>query len=359
MAVDLMTLLSNPLFMAGLGIIGANRPGVGPGQAIGSGAMQGLLNAAAYQASREDRLDQQRQRMLQDSKLKMQMRQMEAEQARREQLAAMAPGFAETVAGYPAVGLPTPEQEMQARMYSDLFATDPGLMSDLIKQRLQPSGLERELRTLGIKPGTPEAYAYATRPSSTTRVNVTNLPEGYQPLTSTVQTQAQKDLMSTRDELATLDQIIGGFDPSFLTYQGQVAQQGKVVLDKLGMLPQDWEAGVQQHDIFVSSISDWFNQYRVKITGAAAAIAEIERLRQATINPDNSPAQFLGRVKALRDKMQRVEAAREEALGMGLRVGTKAFGAYVDARSGVVNEEGKADTPTAPADQVIDWNSGR
>lgn len=79
------------------------------------------------------------------------------------------------------------------------------------------------------------------------------------------------------------------------TYQGKLLNWGLEKMDKAGIgnPASDWgEKRLQQATRFKQGIEQIFNQYRKEITGAAASVQELERLKEAMMNADLSPTQF-------------------------------------------------------------------
>ena len=69
---------------------------------------------------------------------------------------------------------------------------------------------------------------------------------------------------------------------------------------------------------FRSKVEDAFNDYRTQVTGAAAAIAEIERLRKVFINTDLSDTEFKATYSSLFETMRRTREIYSEMLREGL-----------------------------------------
>lgn len=85
----------------------------------------------------------------------------------------------------------------------------------------------------------------------------------------------------------------GGFGGQ--TYQGRAVNWLLEKADKAGIgnPASDWgENRLKKATRFKQGIEQIFNAYRKEITGAAAAVQELERLKQAMLNADLSPTQF-------------------------------------------------------------------
>jgi len=93
--------------------------------------------------------------------------------------------------------------------------------------------------------------------------------------------------------LAGLDENGRMADPWMLTYAGQAEDFLVRHAEKLGVEPTDLQReAVFKRTQFVTGVEQLFNAYRKEITGAAAAVQELDRLKKSFINMDMSPTQF-------------------------------------------------------------------
>ena len=115
-----------------------------------------------------------------------------------------------------------------------------------------------------------------------------------------------------------LDRVgeIAGIDPQtgrmsedaarMLTYEGQAEDWLATQAEKLGREPSDLQReAIQLRTRFTTSVEQLFNAYRKEITGAAAAVQELERLKKSFINVDMSPTQFEAAYSEYRGELQR------------------------------------------------------
>jgi len=109
------------------------------------------------------------------------------------------------------------------------------------------------------------------------------------------------------------------YNKDFLTLQGKVKGGFLWGLDKIDALPEgqqkEWLAAKTKFD---TGVNQAFNIYRRWVTGAAAAMSELERLEQAYINTKDSPTQFMAKLAELGDFGKRVEEVRMQMLKNGL-----------------------------------------
>jgi len=158
---------------------------------------------------------------------------------------------------------------------------------------------------------------------SSTNVTVNVDSKGNQELTKAQRSAIQGKLMSTKDQLKTLDKIGSEFNDSYFTYEGAAWSKIGAFFDKLGVSKNnpivggtiDYNAGrVTQ----VAQIDMLFNQYRKEITGAAAAVAELEALKKAYLNADRGPEATKAMISTLKDIGRRGYEELKSQLSDGL-----------------------------------------
>ena len=106
-------------------------------------------------------------------------------------------------------------------------------------------------------------------------------------------------------QLAELDLIGDQFSNDYLTVFGAAAAKAGGVLDKLGAAGEFVDDVSQKifgtKDLtefnakrrnFRNNVDQFFQQYRIEVTGAQAAIKELEMLRNIVLNPDLGPTAF-------------------------------------------------------------------
>lgn len=89
------------------------------------------------------------------------------------------------------------------------------------------------------------------------------------------------------------------------------------------------EAGLgEQEGVFFGRMEQFFNEYRKRITGAAAPIAELNQLRAALMSGKETPTTFNAKLDALISKTQRYKDIKLKTYGAGGRnMGTLGGGA--------------------------------
>lgn len=150
------------------------------------------------------------------------------------------------------------------------------------------------------------------------------------PLNSAVGRESQQAAITASENLDNLDRIASQFNPDFLTYQGKGRAMLAEVMDKAGTARPEQRDLLKAKQAFSQGVSKFFNAYRKEITGAAATEKELEQLKDAVINMDQSPAQFQASLAEMRASIAHTLRIKNRLLREGLRVGSKRFGARMD-----------------------------
>jgi hypothetical protein len=162
--------------------------------------------------------------------------------------------------------------------------------------------------------------------------NVTvNLPsDGKQELNTAQKSALQSKLVSTKDQLQTLDRIGSNFNDDYFTYEGAAYAKVGAFFDKLGDKKDtpvlggavDYNTGrVTQ----IAQIDMLFNQYRKEITGAAAAVAELEALKKSYLNADRGPEATKAMIVTLQEIGKRGYEELKSQLSFGLDLNPEAI----------------------------------
>lgn len=152
---------------------------------------------------------------------------------------------------------------------------------------------------------------------------------GGRDLTPPVKTQLQKDVVNITERMQDLKVLKQNYRKSFLTYPGRLKRFALREASKLGI-----ELGPEGKEFlaiarqFQEGIEQAFNAYRKEITGAQAAIKEIEMLRDSILNKKLAPDEFEASVDRYMSKMQRGLRLKRMLLNQGV-IG-KDFGKTLD-----------------------------
>ncbi len=148
--------------------------------------------------------------------------------------------------------------------------------------------------------------------------------------TSATQTELQKDVISGEQTLNNLDALAKNYKAEYLTYPGQarawVARQTGKLTGKSG----DKEY-LQGYTKFVNGAEQAFNQYRKEITGAAAAIQELDRLKQSMMNKDMAPEEFEAAFAQFKDIGTRALQLKQKFIRQGIPANSPQMGQMIDA----------------------------
>ena len=173
-----------------------------------------------------------------------------------------------------------------------------------------------------------------------TEVNVTINEEGKQDPTKTQRTKLQTQVLDSEKTLVKLRKIGDDLDDSFLTYQGKLGAGAGSMLDQLGVSKDTpLIGGAVKHAAearaFKNQVQQHFNAYRKEITGAAAAVAELDRLEQSFLTDKNmGPETF----KTVLSQMEGIYVDGIEELKTVLREGIDVSAAF-DPSNAVANTE--------------------
>lgn len=147
----------------------------------------------------------------------------------------------------------------------------------------------------------------------------------------TVGREAQQGVVSGTETLDRLDRILSTYDPKFLTYQGQAQAGVAGLMDKAGMSSPEQRDLIAKRRKFSQNVNREFNAYRKEITGAAAAVSELEALKEAIINMDLSPTEFESALAEYRRGVARSLRLKRRLLREGVNVGDPKFGKRLDS----------------------------
>jgi len=193
-----------------------------------------------------------------------------------------------------------------------LGTPDPG--KPQIKIGINPETGKREYVSIGTD-GEPD-FLGVEAPKTSPLVQI-----GQGDVTKAVKSKLQTGVVETRENIASLDRIMGDFKPEYLTYGGAIGASITAVMEKLGGIPdKDRKEFLRGRTAFKNGVEQFFNQYRKEITGAAAAEKELARLEKTMINTKMSTTEFKASMNLLRKKLASVEAIKAKFLEQGLDV---------------------------------------
>lgn len=139
-------------------------------------------------------------------------------------------------------------------------------------------------------------------------------------LTTKTKNTLQNNILASNDALSRLDSIAQRFSPDFLTAKGYADFLTAFAQDKSGLvgLSGRQKKLLQDRTEFKNEVEQLFNSYRKQITGAQAAVQELNFLRSVMLSTSTSPEQFIGAFNQLGDLLKRVREQSQTTLQKGV-----------------------------------------
>lgn len=154
--------------------------------------------------------------------------------------------------------------------------------------------------------------------------------------TKGVNTELQKQIAGDRVILRDLASIRQKFRPDFLTFAGRTDAAlsafnekaegipGKKALESVPVVGNLLKNSPEERQFlkdrtkFNNEVEQTFNSYRKLITGAAAAVAELDRLQRTFLSGEMSPSQFEAALSTLEEKTARAVQVRQDLVNQGV-----------------------------------------
>jgi hypothetical protein len=168
-------------------------------------------------------------------------------------------------------------------------------------------------------------------------------------------TDLQKDLIDGADNLARLDMIQKAYDDDFLTYWGQGRAAVMPKIEKLTGWNPDKEFTTKRVE-FKNGIEQFFSSFRKQITGAQAAVAELDYLRNIMLNEDVSPSEYEGAFNQLKSLTTRTIGIKQKILAQGIPLTPEKLGELVDAEL-YREKQAEAAAQAAPKADPLGWRT--
>lgn len=148
---------------------------------------------------------------------------------------------------------------------------------------------------------------------------------GWQPLTKSVTTQTQKDLIALNDEYERALRTAETFRPEFLEMGTKVENAAKMLGEKLGVYQPEGQSkkDLEAYVDFKRNAIEDINMYIKRITGAQMSEKEAGRIRLAKPDPGeglfdgDSPTQFKSKMNSTIRSIRLIRARREYLLKNG------------------------------------------
>ena len=225
-----------------------------------------------------------------------------------------------------AVILTDPEGYLKAYQ-KDMMASEKGVNS-IIKEDASGNLIAIHPRThevtqLGVKgKKTGQNITYTSPDGSTfsigqggARAAEGNIAAPRQTTRDVIEKNLADDKMLT-DLASVADDHIGGFFGS-QTAAGKMLTAGANLLSSIGVDQKDVNERIAKTRRFKEGIQQVFNAYRKEITGAAAAVQELEALKESILHADLNPAQLTASYNSLIAKIVRGKKIAQQLLAEG------------------------------------------
>lgn len=157
----------------------------------------------------------------------------------------------------------------------------------------------------------------------------------------------EEDLINGEGTLQRLQSIMQEFDPDALTFFGKAEASALRFAEKAGVdLSAANKLALAQRRRFTNAVEQNFNLYRKNITGAAAAIKELEILRESFLSSDLSPTEFKAEFDRYQGQIKRSQRLLRRIRREGL---DKPFGTRMDE----LFTTGQDDDPQARGQELL------
>lgn len=166
----------------------------------------------------------------------------------------------------------------------------------------------------------PEAAVATLRTGTSVHVNT----KEKSPPTKAVMSKMQEGLIRGLSSVRRVSRMGRDFQERFLTLFGRADAWGARIMDLFSVATDDQKALLRARTKFIQTMGREFNQYRQDVTGAAAANAEIERLRKDMMNEKQTPTEFLASLEQYREEMLYQIRLKRKVLREGIDVSDKA-----------------------------------
>ena len=161
--------------------------------------------------------------------------------------------------------------------------------------------------------------------------------------TKGVNTALQKQIAGDRVILNDLGSIRKKYNedgPAFLTFKGRAVSeltafgeksQGIPIVENILKPSNKTREFLRARTSFNNEVEQTFNSYRKLITGAAAAVAELDRLQRTFLSGEMSPTQFEAALDVLEEKTARAIQVRQQLVNQGVSLSSKEAKQAIDA----------------------------
>lgn len=233
---------------------------------------------------------------------------------------------------------------IDAETGSPVFVTQEEILASPGKYVPQPSGMKL------IQ--TEDGFVLATGGQEASSADLTN----------TTTSKLEGAEINVRNMLSRIENIDAAFDPEFLQWGARGTALWSGIKEKAGVELSPEEKEFQtRYTTFASRAIDNINARLNELSGAAVSPAEAERIRASLPDPGDglfsgdSPTEFTAKVKDLKKRLKleamKLSYARQRGLD-ALSIGVDDFQLVVEQRGKQIEQQVRADNPTAPDREV-------
>lgn len=150
------------------------------------------------------------------------------------------------------------------------------------------------------------------------KTDLTGAESGIMPAKN-VAADMQKDMVSQQDAISRMQSIKDSFNPDFLRLQGKMQAGISNLKDKIGELPPEEAAQLQEYSTFVAKTAENMNLLIKEMSGAAVSDQESGRLQKQIPNDADGPTQFQAKLESATETVKAAYARRSYMLKNGIQ----------------------------------------
>lgn len=154
-------------------------------------------------------------------------------------------------------------------------------------------------------------------------------------LKASAETQVQKDVIDSEQLVKEIKNIQDGYNPKYFTWKGRAGLNASKIAEKAkgiwgvedltdyaaeeltGKSPKERAKYLRKATTYLNSVEQFFQKFRKKITGAQAAVQELNQLRSAFLSGDMAPSEFRGALDQISRKANEELQYNKEILRKG------------------------------------------
>ena len=151
-------------------------------------------------------------------------------------------------------------------------------------------------------------------------------PRATQDLTKAARTASQRKVVALQDQGRQVMDVIRQAKPEYFEYKTQGMNWLAAKAEKMGMQPSEARKEMirEQKNLF-NAINRFFMAYRKEITGAAAAVQELEEIKRSTLNENLSYTEFQAVAMGLIDTIDAQLNLHNSLLNEGIIEGSEQY----------------------------------